>query len=177
MDESDGSGRYWRKFLLCGANTMTWITDNTREQEAKRINTPPMSDDSPDGPPGSLFSNNSAGYETGPDLEASPPSTSAGSHLEKRSRNKEARPSEEWRAAGNPARLAAATAAKDISEKQRAQFVLNLPEHLPNSPLCPKNPMHKSKGLGICVYHGRRRASSLTREGEGGETDKGLGWT
>jgi parafibromin len=37
------------------------------------------------------------------------------------------------------------------------------PEHLPSSPLCPKNPMHKSKGRGICVYHGRRRSVSLRR--------------
>lgn len=35
------------------------------------------------------------------------------------------------------------------------QFEFNTPEHLPSSPLCPKNPKHKSGGTGICVYHGR----------------------
>lgn len=43
----------------------------------------------------------------------------------------------------------------------RPQFELNLPEHLPSSPLCPKNSKHKSGGTGICVYHGRRRGASL----------------
>ncbi|CAG8957553.1 hypothetical protein HYFRA_00010419 [Hymenoscyphus fraxineus] len=35
------------------------------------------------------------------------------------------------------------------------KFEIEIPEHLPNSPLCPKNPRHKSGGTGICVYHGR----------------------
>ena len=34
----------------------------------------------------------------------------------------------------------------------------HLPEHLPTSPLCPKNPKHSSGGKGICVYHGRNRS-------------------
>ena len=41
-------------------------------------------------------------------------------------------------------------------------FEINVPEHLPSSPLCPKHPKHKSKGKGICVYHGRNR-----KEGDG----------
>jgi parafibromin len=40
-------------------------------------------------------------------------------------------------------------------------FDLNLPEHLPSSPLCPKNPLHKGGGKGICAYHGRRRSVGL----------------
>ena len=36
-------------------------------------------------------------------------------------------------------------------------FELNVPEHLPSSPLCPRHPKHKSGGRGICVYHGRNR--------------------
>jgi len=40
-------------------------------------------------------------------------------------------------------------------------FVLSLPEHLPNSPLCPKNPKHTSGGFGICPYHGRRRSPGM----------------
>jgi len=35
------------------------------------------------------------------------------------------------------------------------RFKLNVPEHLLGSPLCPRSPMHKSGGKGICVYHGR----------------------
>lgn len=37
----------------------------------------------------------------------------------------------------------------------REQFVLSVPEHLPNSPMCPKHPKNKSGGKGVCVYHGR----------------------
>lgn len=38
----------------------------------------------------------------------------------------------------------------------RQQFVTSVPDHLPNSPLCPRNPKHKSRGNGICVFHGRK---------------------
>jgi hypothetical protein len=30
-------------------------------------------------------------------------------------------------------------------------FALTVPEHLPNSPLCPANPRHVSGGTGVCV--------------------------
>ena len=39
----------------------------------------------------------------------------------------------------------------------REEFVLSVPEHLPNSPVCPKHPKHKSGGMGVCVYHGRNQ--------------------
>lgn len=44
-------------------------------------------------------------------------------------------------------------------EKQDAMgtFELNVTDHLPSSPLCPRNPKHKSGGRGVCVYHGRNR--------------------
>ena len=42
----------------------------------------------------------------------------------------------------------------------REQFVLSVPEHLPNSPMCPKHPKNKSKGKGVCVYHGRKLSIS-----------------
>lgn len=34
-------------------------------------------------------------------------------------------------------------------------FDFDLPEHLPNSPLCPANKKHRNEGMGLCVYHGR----------------------
>lgn len=40
-------------------------------------------------------------------------------------------------------------------------FELNVPDHLPSSPLCPKNPKHRSGGNGICVYHGRKQSVPL----------------
>lgn len=41
-------------------------------------------------------------------------------------------------------------------------FELNVPDHLPNSPLCPANPKHPSKGRGICPLHGRSRSRGQT---------------
>lgn len=45
----------------------------------------------------------------------------------------------------------------DEARDNALSFELNVPEHLPSSPLCPKHPKHKSGGKGICVYHGRNR--------------------
>ena len=45
----------------------------------------------------------------------------------------------------------------DEARDNAMHFELNVPEHLPSSPLCPKHPKHKSGGKGICVYHGRNR--------------------
>ena len=41
----------------------------------------------------------------------------------------------------------------------REEFVLSVPEHLPNSPMCPRHPKHKSGGKGVCIYHGRNMTS------------------
>ena len=35
------------------------------------------------------------------------------------------------------------------------EYMGSVPEHLPNSPLCPKHPEHKSRGKGVCPYHGK----------------------
>ncbi|OTA63625.1 hypothetical protein K449DRAFT_432933 [Hypoxylon sp. EC38] len=40
-----------------------------------------------------------------------------------------------------------------------SSFEFDMPEHLPNSPMCPANKRHKSGGTGVCVYHGRRKRS------------------
>ncbi len=49
----------------------------------------------------------------------------------------------------------------DEAKDEQADFELNIPEHLPNSPMCPRNPKHKSGGQGVCVYHGRNKESAL----------------
>lgn len=43
----------------------------------------------------------------------------------------------------------------DAEAISREQLALGVPEHLPNSPLCPRHPKHKSGGTGECPYHGR----------------------
>ncbi|KAI9678341.1 MAG: accessory factor associated with RNA polymerase II [Caeruleum heppii] len=46
----------------------------------------------------------------------------------------------------------------DDEAPEELPFELDVPEHLPNSPLCPANVAHPSRGKGICVYHGRGRS-------------------
>ncbi|KAL9039265.1 MAG: hypothetical protein Q9214_004948 [Letrouitia sp. 1 TL-2023] len=49
--------------------------------------------------------------------------------------------------------------ALDEEQDEKERFELNVPEHLPSSPLCPRHPKHKSRGKGVCVYHGRNKRS------------------
>lgn len=44
-------------------------------------------------------------------------------------------------------------------ESSAFPFVLNVPDHLPNSPLCPLSPKHESGGKAICPIHGRKGAT------------------
>ena len=46
-------------------------------------------------------------------------------------------------------------------ETVQDEFQLDVPDHLPNSPLCPLHPKNKSGGTDICVYHGRRLSNSV----------------
>lgn len=44
--------------------------------------------------------------------------------------------------------------AEDASSPTKASVKVNaIPEHFPSSPLCPRNPKHKSGGTGTCPYH------------------------
>lgn len=45
--------------------------------------------------------------------------------------------------------------AEEDDDITHEDFELNVVEHLPSSPLCPRNPKHKSGGTGVCVFHGR----------------------
>ncbi|KAL8986708.1 MAG: hypothetical protein Q9177_004018 [Variospora cf. flavescens] len=59
-------------------------------------------------------------------------------------------------------------AAVDEVREERDDFELNVPEHLPSSPLCPRHPKHKSGGKGVCVYHGRTKTGANDEVVEGG---------
>lgn len=48
--------------------------------------------------------------------------------------------------------------ALEASDAQPQGFILDVPEHLSNSPLCPRHPKHSSGGKGVCVYHGRNKS-------------------
>ncbi len=39
--------------------------------------------------------------------------------------------------------------------------MLDIPEHLPSSPLCPMNPKHDGGGRSICPYHGRMKGGGV----------------
>ena len=54
--------------------------------------------------------------------------------------------------------------AADEAKDARVEMEFNLPEHLPSSPLCPRNSKHKSGGRGVCAHHGRNRTSSSAIE-------------
>jgi hypothetical protein len=56
----------------------------------------------------------------------------------------------------------AVTRWEDLSPATRPlrSFEFDLPEHLPSSPMCPANKKHRGGGIGVCVYHGRRKRSS-----------------
>ncbi|KAL8758092.1 MAG: hypothetical protein Q9184_004036 [Pyrenodesmia sp. 2 TL-2023] len=60
--------------------------------------------------------------------------------------------------------------AMDAEKREKERFELNVPDHLPSSPLCPKHPKHKSGGKGVCVYHGRNKT------GTDDVGDEGMGW-
>ncbi|PMD47399.1 hypothetical protein L207DRAFT_560909 [Hyaloscypha variabilis F] len=129
--------------------------------EARRINTPPLYPDTPDGQAPDLpFDISATGDDSSPvhsdhtqksggTPKTSPPRSrqlwEAGT-MNANTGNKSTHPL----GRGPPADLMSPT-----------MFELNLPEHLPSSPLCPKNPKHDSGGTGICVYHGRRRSGGL----------------
>nr|POF00918.1 hypothetical protein CFP56_20866 [Quercus suber] len=51
----------------------------------------------------------------------------------------------------------------DDNEHTDFEYELDLPDHLPNSPLCPLSPKHRNGEAGICPMHGRRTAVIATR--------------
>ena len=50
----------------------------------------------------------------------------------------------------------------------REELAVSVPEHFPNSPLCPLHPKHKSGGTGECPYHGRNASAPRGKEKETG---------
>lgn len=51
--------------------------------------------------------------------------------------------------------------------KYHDRFELNIPDHLPSSPLCPRNPKYRSGGKGICAHHGRNNSTPLEDPDDG----------
>ena len=50
----------------------------------------------------------------------------------------------------------------------REELAVSVPEHFPNSPLCPRHPKHRSGGMGECPYHGRNASVPKEKEKDTG---------
>lgn len=144
-------------------DTHTQANQYYSKQEAKRINTPPLFPGTPEVQPRGFF------FDLNPQRKGSTSPTSTFSNTATKNRSSGHSPSREWwdadtqhASTGNKsARPLNVDATKNYSPESPTPFQLSLPEHLPNSPLCPKNPKHKSGGTGICPFHGRKRSTQL----------------
>jgi hypothetical protein len=57
------------------------------------------------------------------------------------------------------------TALARQEEEERRKFEWLVPEHLPNSPLCPLHPKYRGPSADLCYWHGRRSGNEI-RKGE-----------
>lgn len=115
--------------------------------EARRVHTPPLPVESPSGAKlRGFFFDYSA-----PSVETSPPMRSVREH----------------EASTGTARSGSVTGldwyrvkldAIELDTVSREEFAASVPDHLPNSPLCPRHPKHKSGGTGTCTFHGRNKS-------------------
>jgi parafibromin len=146
--------------------------------------------------PGNPTSNHARGFffdlspaidEPKPDVEKSAPTsasqslpTSAGSYsVSKHKSGGHAQGIRDWWEANT--KLSNVGGKSTAAEKRalkstKSQFELNMVEHLPNSPLCPKNPKHKSGGTGICVYHGRNGKSRTAERATTSATEESVSY-
>ncbi|PFH60987.1 hypothetical protein XA68_18460 [Ophiocordyceps unilateralis] len=130
--------------------------------EAVRVSTPPLDEDTADGKPRGFFTCTTPPSPSGRPMSPMPPSPSL------RRGSVSASTREWWEAPPlRSTRLPTVTA---------AGFQFEIPEHLPSSPLCPANSRYRPRGRGVCVYHGRRKGSTLRRGssqdlGQGSEAD------
>ncbi|KAH7150128.1 hypothetical protein B0J13DRAFT_284190 [Dactylonectria estremocensis] len=118
--------------------------------EAIRVKTPPIGEYTADGRPRAFFTSMTPPHLSGSDLS----SLSRGSsrHLGHR-RSMNPQPRELWE------HFPQKPPPQDPSDKA-TKFEFQVPEHLPSSPMCPTNTNHQTSGTGLCVYHGRKRATS-----------------
>ena len=127
-------------------------------QEATRIPTPPLDEDTADGRCRGFFT------------ASTPPSMDGSQQPTRRLRGNQAprsdvhrrslanQPKEWWE------QLPQRPNRRDMALDPEA-FGSNVPEHLPNSPLCPAHRKHRGGGTGACVLHGQRKGSALRNDG------------
>ncbi|KAG6009413.1 hypothetical protein E4U54_008562 [Claviceps lovelessii] len=133
--------------------------------EAVRVSTPPMDEDTADGRPRGFFSSltppaskpDSASSTTTP----SPPVQPKPNHRGYQRSSVSSQPREWWDPMPAPR-----TRRQQRPVQRDFEFEFDVPEHLLSSPLCPANSRHKSGGTGLCVYHGRRRTKTILRDAD-----------
>ncbi|KAI4619630.1 hypothetical protein J4E83_005485 [Alternaria metachromatica] len=59
-------------------------------------------------------------------------------------------------------------------EEERRKFEWLVPEHLPNSPLCPLHPKYRGPSADLCYWHGRRSGNEIRKGEYGGLGAKGV---
>jgi len=114
--------------------------------EARRINTPPLPTGSRKGRRGFFFDYNA------PSEEVETPDSSRSDNPGRGANGKERQEEKEW--------YRVKLAEIEAEAQSREEFASTVPDHLPNSPLCPQHPKHKSGGFGTCPLHGRRKSLS-----------------
>ncbi|SPJ81537.1 uncharacterized protein FTOL_08942 [Fusarium torulosum] len=126
--------------------------------EARRIKTPPLAEDTASGHPRSFFTETVAPVEHD-HQETHSSSSSRHDSLQTVCHRSHVTDISEWweKIPKKPIRR--------NPFEEPIPFEFQLPEHLPNSPMCPANEKHVSGGTGVCVYHGRRKGSSKLRAG------------
>lgn len=111
--------------------------------EARRVNTPPL-------PKGKQLRGFFFDYNAACDTILTPSPEWVETHpLSSREQRKPSSSGIDW----YRVKLAA-----DEAKDEQHTFDFNVPEHLLNSPLCPRHPKHRSGGKGVCVYHGRNKS-------------------
>ncbi|KAJ5052072.1 uncharacterized protein L3040_001832 [Drepanopeziza brunnea f. sp. 'multigermtubi'] len=139
------------------------LEPNYLPSEAKRVNTPPMFPGNPAVQARGLFFDLNA-TSRGDNINQSTSGGSTGSSsIAAVKRSAATSPSLDWWEADTKHVFTGSKATKALSPP-RPSFELNLPEHLPSSPLCPKNPKHKSGGSGICPFARKRSGTKAVKD-------------
>ncbi|POS81266.1 hypothetical protein DHEL01_v200366 [Diaporthe helianthi] len=152
--QTGGSSDYKK---LQGKTTLATMYRYKLTREAVSVTTPPLKH-SADGRARNLFFEIKHPVPTDSSLSSSASSARAAPRVFSCRKGVDSARREWW---DEPKALVRRDPVKGIS-----YFEFDIPEHHPSSPMCPANPMHKLKGRGVCVFHGRAKQAS-TDDGSG----------